>query len=256
MIGVMHPILARYGALFVYSYTVIMALGVIAGIGITRWMTREKQQPDWFDALLIVLFAAILGGRAGFVSFRWDYFQERPWEAWQVWQGGLSYHGALIASLLALSLWSAWKGLSYYRYAALLAPAFALVAVFGWAACWLEGCAYGQETILGPLAADLPDDFGVFAVRYQSQIVGITLTLAATFAILRLQNRRSHGQIFWYALAFVSLAHLLASLLRGDPVPFIGSIRLDVLLDSILVIIAVLALSYEKLRNKREIGSS
>jgi phosphatidylglycerol:prolipoprotein diacylglycerol transferase len=251
MISVMFPILARYGALFVYSYTVMMALGITAGIGLTIWATRKRQQPDWFDALLIVLFAAIIGGRIGFVLLRWDYFQQRPSEAWQIWQGGSSYHGALIAGLLALLLWSAWRGLSYYQYAALLAPAFALVTVFGWAACWLEGCAYGRQTIIGPLAADLPDDLGVFAVRYQTQLMGIILALTATILIVSVQNRRSSALIFWFALASLSLAHLLAGLLRGDPVLQIGFMRLDVLLDFLLVIISLLLLRYERSKNKR-----
>ncbi len=250
MIGAMFPILARYGELFIYSYTVMMALGIVAGIGMTMWATRNRQQPGWFDALLIVLLAGVIGGRIGFVLLRWGYFQHRPYETWQIWQGGSSYHGALLASLLALLLWTVWRGVSFYHYAALLAPACALVTVFGWAACWLEGCAYGRQTILGPLAANLPDDFGVFAVRYQSQLVGIILTLAATVLIVRAQKSRSPSQIFWYALASLSLAHLLAGLLRGDPSLQIGPMRLDVSFDSLLVIIALLLLQYVRSKNK------
>ena len=35
-----------------------------------------------------------------------------------------------------------------------------------------EGCAYGRETTLGWLAADLPDSFGVYAVRYRRSFWG------------------------------------------------------------------------------------
>jgi len=244
----MYPILARYGSLFIYSYTVVWALGIIAGIGLLAWMARYNFVPDWFDLLLIVFVTAILGGRIGFILLRLDYFQERPSEIWHIWQGGLSYHAALLAGLFALAIWTIWKKRSFYRYTALLAPAFALVTVFGWTACWLEGCAYGREAIFGPLVADLPDDFGVFALRYQSQMVGIFLTLLAFFIILWLQKRLLPGPLFLISLAAVSLAHLLVTLLRGDPTIYIGSLRLDTLLNSLLVFISLLLLQYEQLK--------
>ena len=247
----MYPILARYGSLFVYSYTVVMALGIIISIGLINWSSRHIHGPDWFDALLVVLLVGLVGGRFGFVLWRWDYFQDQPSEAWQIWLGGLSYHAALLAGILALMVWAAVRRRSFYRYAALFAPAFVLVTVFGWAACWLEGCAYGQETVLGLLSADLPDEFGVFTVRYQTQLAGILLTLVAFLFIVWYQKDRPHGYVFWLALAAVSLAQLLSGLLREDQTLTVGRLRLDTLLNALLVLISLLLLQYERLKGKR-----
>jgi phosphatidylglycerol:prolipoprotein diacylglycerol transferase len=247
----MYPILARYGSLFVYSYTVVMALGIIVSIGLINWSSRQIHYPDWFDALLVVLLAGLVGGRTGFVLWRWDYFQDQPSEAWQFWLGGLSYHTALLAGILALMGWAAVGRRSFYRYAALFTPAFVLVTVFGWAACWLEGCAYGQETVLGLLSADLPDEYGVFAVRYQTQLAGILLTLAAFLFIAWYQKERPHRYVFWMALAVVSLTHLLIDLWRGDPTLAMGRLRLTTLLNALLVLISLLLLQYERLKGKR-----
>ena len=146
----MYPILARYGSLFIYSFTVILALGVLLATLLTARLERTRPALAWFDALLAVFIAALLGGRFGFIIGQWSYFQENPSEIWQIWQGGLSYHGALFAGLAALVLWTRSYGRSFYKYAALFSPGLALVIVFGWLACWLDGCAYGRETVIGP----------------------------------------------------------------------------------------------------------
>jgi len=252
----MYPILARYGSIFIYSYTVVMAMGIIGGIGLINWSTRRIGLPDWVDALLVLLLAAVIGGRAGFLFSHWAYFQQQPQEAWQFWQGGLSYQTALLAGLLALAGWTFVKKRSFHRYASAFAPAFILVAIFGWAACWFEGCAYGRETIISMLSADLPDEYGVFSVRYQTQSAGVLLLSAVFLFILWHQKHQPYRYVFWMALAAVSLSHLLISLMRGDPVAAVGQVRLDTLFNAVLAAVSLLLLQYErrKSRDKLEIS--
>lgn len=240
----MYPILDRYGPFFLYSYTVALALGILAGLGLTAWRVRRRShpRPGWIDGVLAGLVAALIGGRAGFVWANWDYFRLHPAEMWPVWRGGLSYHGALLAGLLALGGWCAWRGRSLRQMAGLLAPAGVLLSAFGWLACWLEGCAYGRETVIGPLAADLPDSFGVYAVRYRTQLLGITLSLLAFALVWWLRNRLRPGALSALALLLISAGRVAASLFRGDAVPLLGPLRLDTVLDATLALTATGAL--------------
>ncbi len=251
MIAGMYPILARYGSIFIYSYTVVLALGVLAAILLIRRSPGSKHAEQWFDALLVVIVAAVVGGRMGFVLWRWDYFQEHLTETWQIWQGGLSYFGALFAAILTLALWTTSSSRSFSRYAALFAPALLLVTLFGWFACWLEGCAYGQETFIGWLAVDLPDEYGVSAVRYQTQIVGFVLTAVCFIFFLRYQRNQSPLTIFLLALASVSLVHLLVTFLRADPTFFVGGLRVDAIINALLVTISLLLLQYQRVKARR-----
>lgn len=240
----MHPIFARYGSIFIYSYTVLLVFGILVGIGLTAWSKRSGHYRGWFDVVLIILSAAILGGRLGFVFFNWNYFQDRIGESWQFSQGGLSYHPALWSGLLALFIWSRIKKVSFYDTAGMLAPAFVLFVAFAWAACWFEGCAYGREGLLGPLTADLPDDLGVYAVRYQTQLSGFMLTLIVFGLILLISRRMNSMVVFWLALGSVSFIHLLTSLLRGDPAYEFVGIRLDIWVDGLIVLITLVFLIY------------
>jgi phosphatidylglycerol:prolipoprotein diacylglycerol transferase len=240
----MYPILARYGSLFIYSFTVILALGVLLAALLTARLEKSKPAEAWFDALLVVFFAALLGGRFGFVLGQWSYFQEHPNEIWQIWRGGLAYYGALFAGLAALFLWTRYHGWPFYRYGALFSPGTALVFAFAWLACWFNGCAYGRETVIGPFSADLPGEFGIFALRYQTQLIGFVLALAAFFTILWLFKRLKPPLLFWTTLLLISIAHLVPGLFRGDPMPILGTFRLDLVFDGMLIAISLLMLQY------------
>lgn len=247
----MLPLLYRAGPFLIYSYTIVLSLGILAATGITGWLAKKQQVEKWFDAVLVCLVFGLIGGRLGFVLVNWTYFQERPFSIPRLWQGGYSYFGALFAAILGLWLWSRWQERSVATYTDLLAPGFALLCAFGWLACWLESCAYGLETTLSPLAADLPDEFGIFAIRTQTQLIGLIWSLIVfVFAMLTRHHWRT-GQLFWLTLGLLSLGNIGISCLRGDPVPTINSVRLDVILNGTIVLVsAFFMLQYQKHINR------
>ena len=240
------PILARYGPFFLYSYTVLISLGILAGIGLTAWRARwgERPYPHWFDGILISLLAGLIGGRALFAAVNWDYFQIHPAEIWQ-WRQGISYYGALAGGLTAFWLWARWAKRDWAAYADLYAPGLALAAVFVWLACLLDGTTYGRETIISLWSADLPDKLGVSAVRYQTQLMGAVWSLlwAGIVIVWGWRGRLRGGRLFWLALAGVTLGRLLISFLRGDPAPMLGDWRLDALADGAALLLLAFALN-------------
>lgn len=236
----MYPILGRYGPFFFYSYTAILGSGLLLALGITRGLARERFAPAWWRGVVLALAAALLAGRAGFVASHPDYYKLHPGEIGWIWQGGLSYDAALPAALLTLWWWRRRQRLSFYPLAALLAPGALLWGAAGWLACYLEGCAYGRETTLGWLAADLPDSFGVYAVRYQTQLAGAAAFLLLALVIWRLRRKMRPGPLFWLALALASAIRALLSLWRGDPVAEFAGWRLDTVADGLLALGAAL----------------
>jgi phosphatidylglycerol:prolipoprotein diacylglycerol transferase len=246
----MYPILGRYGPFFLYSFTVVLGAGIAAGIGLAVWQTHRRNVPDdWLDGILWALLVGLLGGRVGFVAGEWTYFQERPSEIAQLWRGGLSYHGALLAGLIGYWGWCRWRKRPFPQAAALLAPAFALSSAFGWFACWFEGCAYGREALPGSrLASALPDAFGVFTWRYQTQLLGVGFALVVFLIALHWQRRNFSPMVFWFVLGTLSLGRAAITLLRGDPAPLWGQIRIDTILDGMLAILFLILLQYQRKR--------
>lgn len=240
----MYPILARYGPFFLFSFTVIMGLGILAGIGLTALLARgkNKDQANWLDGLLLALVMAIIGGRIAFVWVNWDYYLNHIGEISLVWHGGLSYHGAIVAGLITLAAWALFRQYSFAYLAGLLAPALILGSIFGWLACWFDGCAYGRETGFGPLAADLPDSFGVFALRYQTQWMGLALCLIIFIIVIGFHRRLQPIMVFWLTLFLLSLSRVIVSYFRGDEMPLIGAYRIDMLFDGTLALLSAITL--------------
>lgn len=240
----MHPILRRYGPFFLYSYTVAMGLGLLLALGLTAYRARRRDGDwPWMDGVLVGLFAALVGGRLAYVAANWTYYQAHLNEAWLVWRGGLSYHGALVAGLVALWAWCRRQTFPFAPIAGLLTPAMVLWSAFGWLACYLEGCAYGRETFLSLLASDLPDSYGVYAVRYQTQLSGILLSILALLVVWAMRRRLNPLALFWLALFLLSVGRFAVSLMRGDAMLLLGGVRLDTLLDGTLTLLSALALT-------------
>ena len=245
----MYPILARLEAFFVYSFTAVFAVGLIIGSIMTYRQNRRQGLAGWQDGGLVALFCGWVGGRLSFVLLNWDIFATRPSDIWQLWQGGLTAYGSLFGGLLGLAIWC-WRGKRpFLSYAALFSPAFWLLIVTGWAACWAEGCAYGATTTLGPLAANLPDTFGIFAVRYQTQLLGICLNLLALIIVLLWQKRGSNGRLFPLTLLLANLIHFALTFLRGDAAPVLAGWRLDSWLALFFAIVGLILLQYGRLQN-------
>jgi phosphatidylglycerol:prolipoprotein diacylglycerol transferase len=192
----MHPILFRLGSTIIYTYTILLDVGLVCGLvvacleGKRRGIAPERI----IDAALWAVVAGIVGGRVGYVLANQEYFAENLGEAFYIWEGGLAFQGAFLAGLLALFLYSTYHKLSFFALADTAALGLALGQVFGWLGCLMSGCAYGLEShgatsILARLSLDLPDIYGIHAPRFATQPLASALSLVI-FVLLWAVRRR------------------------------------------------------------------
>ena len=156
--------------------------------------------------------------------------------------GGLNYHGALLGGLAALWLWARLSGRPFRRYAGLLAPGLALLVAFGWAACAVEGCAYGRVAAAGLWAGDLPDDAGVYALRYRTQLAGVVGALLVFGGAWWAAGRPRPATLFWGTLGGLALVHGVVALGRGDPSPVVWGVRLVLWAEAGLLVISIIGM--------------
>ena len=115
-------------------YGIIMALALLAGIGLTMAMFKRsgKKPDDVLDLALVIVPLALVGARAHYVIWSWNEFAGRPfWHVFAVWEGGMAIFGAVIAGILGLGIYCRWKKLSFYEIADCLVPALALGQAIG-----------------------------------------------------------------------------------------------------------------------------
>jgi len=109
---VIDPVAVNIGPLPIRWY----ALAYIAGLGFGWLYARLLVRRDrlWGrvprptasaidDLVLYTALAIVIGGRLGEVIFyEWPYYSAHPLEIVELWNGGMSFHGGLIAACLAI----------------------------------------------------------------------------------------------------------------------------------------------------------
>jgi hypothetical protein len=93
---------------------------------------------------------------------------------------------------------------------------------------------------------DLPDSFGVQAVRYQTQLLGLGLSVMVFVAALLLRSRMRDGRFFWLIFGLLSGSYGLVTLLRGDSMPMVGMVRLDTVLAVVIGVVSLIGLIVQK----------
>ena len=80
-------------------YGIVIAIGMLAGLGIACWMAkRTGQKTDtYFDLALVAIICSVIGARVYYVIFRWDLYKDDLLSVFNLRQGGLSIYGGVIA---------------------------------------------------------------------------------------------------------------------------------------------------------------
>jgi len=83
-------------------YGVLISVGVLLGIlaALKECKRVGFKEDNLIDFLLYAIPAAIVGARAYYVIFSWDYYSKNINEIVNIRNGGLAIHGALIAGVL------------------------------------------------------------------------------------------------------------------------------------------------------------
>ena len=90
-------------------YSLFFALSFILGFILVKKMYLKEGAPvEWMDKLLVyAVFGTIIGARLGHVLFyEPSYYFQNPLEIVMIWKGGLASHGAAIALVIAMYLYS------------------------------------------------------------------------------------------------------------------------------------------------------
>ena len=185
------------------------SLAYIAGLIVGYWhLSRMVKAPGApmaqrhaDDLFFYVMLGIILGGRLGyalfyqpslFTDFSGDGFVS--WQLLRLWDGGMSFHGGLIGTLIAIAYVS-WKGaLSFIRVCDYIAVNVGFGMMFGRLANFINGELWGRpaDPAEVPWAMIFPTD-PLGLPRHPSQLYEATLEGLVVIAIML--------PLFWYTRA-------------------------------------------------------
>ncbi len=108
---VIDPIAFTIGPLAIRWYSLSYIFGILIGlIFINKFIISYKKnitKNDVYDLLNYLIIGIIIGGRLGYVFFyNLEFYFYNPVEILKIWNGGMSFHGAIIGIIISIS-WSA-----------------------------------------------------------------------------------------------------------------------------------------------------
>ena len=132
----LNPILFDFGLIAIRWYSLAYVAGILIGwwlgkrIIIKKFENSSKQiNANEFDDLITYLIISIIvGGRLGYVIFyNFKYYISNPLNIVKIWEGGMSFHGALIGIIVGTYLFSFKKNYQRLLYWTLLHVSLLLV---------------------------------------------------------------------------------------------------------------------------------
>jgi phosphatidylglycerol:prolipoprotein diacylglycerol transferase len=177
------PIAFSLGPVAVRWYGLMYVLGILGGWWLGRvearraWTPVNEQQVD--DLVTWVVLGVILGGRIGSVLFyNFGEFLERPIMLFEIWKGGMSFHGGMLGVSFSLWLYGRRIGARFWDMNDFIAPVIPIGLGAGRLGNFINGELWGKET-------DVPWAFVVNGVpRHASQLYEALLEGLVLFVVL------------------------------------------------------------------------
>lgn len=176
------------------------------------------------DLLLYITLGVVLGGRLGYVLlYEPGTYLASPLEIFAVWKGGMSFHGAFLASALAIWLFARRHGVSVLSTGDLATAALPIGLFFGRIANFINGELFGRITdvpwgMVFPYARVLYPGVEP-ATRHPSQLYEAALEGLLLFIILRVLTHgfgalKSPGLVTGTFLTGYALARSFSEIFR------------------------------------------
>jgi phosphatidylglycerol:prolipoprotein diacylglycerol transferase len=226
------PVIVSIGPLAIHWY----GLGYVAGILFAWWYARRlvstphlwtepPMKPEDIDDFLVwAAVGVVLGGRLGYVLF-YDLprYLANPLDAFAVWQGGMSFHGGLLGTTLAMILFARARGLRVWTMFDVIAAGVPVGLGLVRVANFINSELWGRPTDL-PWAFEFPT--GGPLPRHPSQLYEAALEGIVLFFVLRFLTHsrlklRSPGFVAGAFVAGYGMCRIFVEFFR-EPDPQLG----------------------------------
>lgn len=216
----MDPVAFRIFGIEIMWYGVLISLGVLLGVLVALKECRRTgfKEDNLLDFLLMAIPSAIVGARAYYVIFSWNYYSQNPSEIINIRNGGLAIHGALIAGIIVGILFCKKRKINVLELLDIVIPSVALGQAIGRWGNYVNQEAYGGPT-------DLPWGIVVNGQKVHPTFLYESLMNIAIFAFLiwfRKNKKTTHGQVLSLYLILYSAVRFFVEGLRTDSLMFLG----------------------------------
>jgi len=220
------PILVSFGPFAIRWYALAYIFGILLGWLYARAIIRAERlwggpAPltvlDFDDFVLWVTLGIILGGRTGYVLFyNLPFFAENPLQVFEVWKGGMSFHGGFLGCVLAVVLFARARGVPLLSLGDITCAVGPIGLCLGRLANFVNGELWGRPSDV-PWAMIFPADRTGLprhpSQLYEAALEGLVL-LAVLAVLLRLGALKRPGLVIGTFAIGYAVARSICELFR------------------------------------------
>ena len=186
----LNPVLVNFIFFEIRWYSLAYIFGILVGWWIAKKIIifKIKNKIIVFDIKLFddlisyIIISIILGGRIGYIIFyNFSYYLDNPFEIFKIWEGGMSFHGALMGIVIGTYIFSKKIKINTFLFLDIIASVAPIGIFFGRIANFINGELYGRPSnffwsVIFPKIDMIP--------RHPSQLYEAVLEGAILFSIL------------------------------------------------------------------------
>ncbi len=229
------PVAIQLGPLAIHWYglTYLVAFGLFLWLASLRVQHSPFRETGWTrrdveDLLFYGVLGVIVGGRIGYVLFyKPGYYASHPLEVFEVWKGGMAFHGGLLGVLVAMAVFARMRGRRWLEVTDLIAPCVPTGLASGRIGNFINGELWGRAADPSlPWAMVFPQS-GTDLPRHPSPLYQFALEGLLLFVLLWLYARkpRALGQVSAAFLVGYGVFRFIAEYFR-EPDGFLGLLAL------------------------------
>ncbi len=221
------PVALSLGPLSIHWYGIAYVAGIMLGWFYARRLARtDRLWPNETSPISaqhlddFILWAAggiVLGGRIGYILF-YDLaaVAANPIRAIEIWNGGMSFHGGLIGTTIAMILFARKNGIPVWSMFDIVAAVAPIGLLFGRIANFINGELWGRIADV-PWAVVFPTG-GPFARHpsqlYEAGLEGLVLVIVLAIAIYAFRALKTPGVVTGIFVCGYALSRIFVEFFR------------------------------------------
>ena len=151
----LNPVLFNFIFFEIRWYSLAYIFGILIGWWVAKKIIILKIKNKYvifdiklFDDLIsYIIISIILGGRIGYIIFyNFSYYLNNPADIFKIWEGGMSFHGALMGVIIGTYFFSRKIKINSFFFLDIIASVAPIGIFFGRIANFINGELYGKPS--------------------------------------------------------------------------------------------------------------
>ncbi len=246
------PILFDFGFMVIRWYSLAYIFGILIGWWLGKLIIIKRFQNlsfnfdiQEFDNLITyIIISMLLGGRIGYVLFyNLGYYVSNPFDTLKIWEGGMSFHGALAGIILGTYWFSIKKNIPTFFLLDIISFVAPIGIFFGRIANFINGELVGKTTDVfwGVIFPNIDNNVRHPSQLYEAFLEGIVLFIIMNLTLFR--NNYKIGTCSYIFLIFYGIFRIFSEGYREPDLQigyFFNLLSMGTILSTFMILAGVI----------------